>query len=71
MSKVWVYATSSDPVVHKLYDEDETLELYGEDMMEDNGTQIEEELLRRYQKNISEFWAIQDELDQILNEKRK
>lgn len=58
-----VYITSSDPVVNKIYSQEETEELFGVDHLQDYGTEIPDELLKLYQENIKVFWEIQDALD--------
>lgn len=57
-----VYITTSDPITHYIYNEQESNDMFGADMLEDYGINIPDELLARYKANYSEFWKIQDEL---------
>jgi hypothetical protein len=57
------YLTTSDPFIVQVYTATETVDMFGEDMLEDYGSTLPEELLERYQKNIKEFKSIQEELN--------
>jgi hypothetical protein len=60
MSKV--YITSEDPVTYRVYDEKEANELFGEGFMNEYGTEIPDNLLKRYKAVHYEFWEIQNEI---------
>jgi hypothetical protein len=63
------YLSSSDPIVIVVYDETETVELFGKDMLLEDGVCIPESLLERYKQNRLEFKAIQAELAVIKKER--
>ena len=59
------YLSSHDPILVVVYDKDETIEMFGEDSLKDDGVFIPEDLLARYKKNMAELEAIQVELRKI------
>ena len=65
MSKIIL--TSSDPVIHKIYSPEESIDIFGEEGLYDYGVEIPDDLLDRYLKNQEEFWKIQKEIDKYAN----
>lgn len=62
------YLTKSDPFVIILYDRDQTIDMFGEDMLTDYGVAIPPELIERYKKVKAESDQIQAELSKILKD---
>ncbi len=65
MSKIIL--TSSDPIVHRIYSPIESIDLFGEEYLEEYGIEIPAELLVKYLNNQEEFWQIQKELDKYAD----
>lgn len=61
MRKVTI--STNDPIVYTVKDEQETIEYFGEDFLQDYGVEIPDELLQAYNKAYQEFWKVQLELD--------
>jgi hypothetical protein len=52
----------------RIYDEDETTELFGKDFLAEWGTRIDPELIQRYKAAYKAFWDIQDEIWKITKQ---
>lgn len=61
-----IIITSSDPIVHKIYSPIESIDLFGEEYIEEYGIEIPPDLLVKYLNNQEEFWIIQKELDKYV-----
>ena len=66
---VKVEISNGDPFIWTIYDEKESAELFGDDYIEEFGTEIPEELLQEYKKVSAEFWKIQSQIDKIMERK--
>jgi len=62
---------SNDPIIENIYDEEKTIEYFGEDFLEDYGIDIPDDLLERYTLNWLEFLKIQEEIDNLLELKNQ
>lgn len=62
-----VYLTTHDPITIRVYDKIECDELFGEDHLEDYGVNIPDELLEEYNETLRKFWAVQNKLEKIYN----
>jgi len=60
--------TSEDRIMTRIYDEDETTELFGKDFLAEWGTRIDPELIQRYKAAYKAFWDIQDEIWKITKQ---
>jgi hypothetical protein len=63
------YITTTDPIVFKVYTKEETELYFGEEFLEEYGVEIDPVLIRRYKKNLVDFYAIQAEIEEIVKEK--
>lgn len=59
------YIFETDTFRLRVYDESETVQMFGEDYLEDYGHIVPTELIERYKKNEQERKAIADELRKI------
>lgn len=59
------YITFNDIMQVVIYDKAETIDLFGEDFLEEYGSEISEELLARYKNCMREFSEIQQMLKML------
>lgn len=64
-----VSVTNADLFTFRINDSLQTIELFGEDYLEEYGIDIPQDLLNRYKRNIKEYREIQEEIYQITKEK--
>lgn len=64
------YIFEADSFHLKVYSASETVDLFGQDYLDDYGHHIPEDILKRYQRARQEMEEVQKELSKILNKKR-
>lgn len=65
------YIFETDAFEVRVYDETETVDMFGQDYLEEYGHTVPADLLERYRKAFQEMRTIQDELRAILNAKQE
>lgn len=65
----YIYETDAFQV--RVYDEAETVDMFGQDYLDEYGHTVPPELLERYRKAFQEMRAVQDELRAILDSERE
>ena len=60
---------NNDPFIEYIYDEEKTIDYFGEDFLVDYGIEIPDDFLERYNKVWDEFWKCQQELIKLIKEK--
>ena len=65
------YIFDTDCFQVRVYNETETLDMFGQDFLEEYGHTVPNELLERYKKAFTELQKVQDELRVILKTKQK
>lgn len=67
---VKVYISSSDSVLHVLYDDKCCSEYFGDDFLEEWGTEFPEELYLEYEEIYNKFMSVQNKISKFLKEKQ-
>jgi hypothetical protein len=57
--------TTNDPVITEIRNSQETIDLFGDDFLDDYGIEAPDELIERFQKNYKEFKEIQAEINKL------
>lgn len=65
------YLFETDAFQVRVYNEAETVDMFGQDYLEEYGHTVPIELLERYRKAFIEMQAVQDELRAILKAQEK
>ncbi len=65
------YIYETDVFQVRVYDESETVDMFGEEYLEEYGHTVPSELLERYRKAFKEMQDVQDELRAVLKAQEK
>lgn len=65
-----VYISSSDSVLHVLYDDKYCSEYFGGDFLEEWGTEFPEELYLEYEEVNNKFMFVQEKISKFLKENK-
>lgn len=65
------YLFETDTFAVRLYDDTETVDIFGQDYLEDYGHTVPPELIERYRKAFKEMQAVQDELRAIIKKQEE